>query len=260
MATDIHSTAIIHESALIDEDVSVGPCCVVGKDVRLGKGTMLISHVVLDGRAEIGENCRIHPFVSIGQPPQDLKYKGEDTSVKMGSNNIIRENVTIHRASVGGDMETTIGDNNFIMTYAHIAHDCKVGSNVIMASYSAISGHVHVEDYVVMGGMAGIQQHTRLGAYSMIGGMSRIVQDVPPYMIVSGSEKPRLSGLNRVGLKRNNFSDETISELKRAYTILFREKLSRKEALKKVQEELPYTEEIKYLLEFVKKSKRLTSK
>jgi UDP-N-acetylglucosamine acyltransferase len=260
MATEIHPTAIIQEGAFIAGDVVIGPYCVLGKDVRIGRGTRLHSHVVLEGRAEIGENCQVFPFTSIGQPPQDLKYKGEDTSVKVGDNNIIRESVTIHRASVGGDRETTIGDNNFIMTCTHIAHDCKLGNHIIMASYAAISGHVAIGDHVVIGGMSGVQQFTKIGAYAMLGGMSRIPDDVPPYTIVSGAERARLYGLNRVGLKRNGFPDETISELKRAYTILFREKLSRKEALRKVQEELPYTDEIKHLVEFVKSSSRLIPK
>jgi UDP-N-acetylglucosamine acyltransferase len=260
MAIEIHPTALVDEGASIGEGAFIGPYCVVGKGAKVGNGTRLIAHVVLDGRVEIGEGCSLHPFVSIGQPPQDLKYRGEDTLVRIGDYNVIREGVTIHRASVGGKMETAIGDHNFIMTCSHVAHDCKVGSHVIMASYAALSGHVTVEDYVVMGGMAGVQQHTRIGAFAMVGGMSRIVQDVPPYAIVSGAEKTRLYGLNRVGLKRHGFSEETINELKRAFNILFREKLSRREALKKVQEELPYTEEIGRLVEFVKASKKLVSR
>jgi UDP-N-acetylglucosamine acyltransferase len=256
MATEIHPTAIVHEGASLDEDVTIGPYCIVGKGVKIGKSSRLISNVVIEGNTEVGENCSIYPFATIGLPPQDLKYKGEDTAVRIGNNNIIREYVSIHRASVSGDGSTAIGDDNFIMAYVHIAHDCKIGSHVIMANSVGLSGHTTVEDYVVIGGMVGVHQHTRIGAYAMVGGFSRIVQDIPPYMIAAGTEKAKLYGLNTIGLKRNGFSDETINELKKAYKILFREKLSLKDAIKKVQEELPYTDEIKRLIEFILKNKR----
>jgi UDP-N-acetylglucosamine acyltransferase len=260
MATGIHPTAIVHKGALLEEDVLVGPFCVIGKDVRLGKGTRLLSHVVVEGITEVGENCEMYPFAAVGLPPQDIKYKGEETHLSIGSNNIIREGATIHRGSVGGGAKTTIGDGNFLMAYTHVAHDCIVGNHVVMANYSVLAGHVSIEDHVVMGGFLGVQQFCRVGAYAMIGGMSRIVQDVPPYVIVSGPEKAKLYGLNVVGLKRNGFSEKTIGELKKAYSILFREKLSRKEAIKKVRESLPQTEEIKHLVEFVKSSKKIVSR
>lgn len=256
MATEIHPTALVDKDAHLDEDVSVGPFCIVGKGVKIGKSTSLISNVVLEGDVRMGENCRVFPFAVIGQPPQDLKYKGEDTSVKIGRDNIIREFVSVHRASVDGEGTTDIGDGNFLMAYVHIAHDCKVGNNVIMANYAALSGHCEVQDNAIVGGMVGVHQFVRIGAYSMVGGFSRLIQDIPPYVISSGAEKAKLFGINAVGLKRNGFSDEAVNELKKAYKILFRQKMSLKEAIKHIQAELPYTEEIKYLIEFIQKNKR----
>ncbi len=255
MATEIHPTVIIDPKAAIDEGVSIGPFCIVGEDVCLRKGTKLMSNVVIEGNTEIGEDCTIYPFASIGLPPQDLKYKGERTGVKIGSSNIIREYTTIHRASVSGDGLTEIGDKNFLMAYVHIAHDCKIGNSVIMANAATLAGHVTVEDYAVIGGLVAVHQFTRIGAYAMVGGFSGIGQDIPPYTIASGA-RAKLFGLNTVGLKRHGFSDSTINAIKKAYKILFREKRTLKDALKKVQEELPYTDEIRHLLEFIEKNKR----
>ncbi len=253
--TYIHETAIIHKGAEIDEDVRIGPYCIIGEKVKIGSGTILHNNVVIEGKTEIGHDNEIFPFTTIGLPPQDLKYKGEDTGVRIGSKNTIREYITIHRGSVGGDGYTTVGNNNFLMAYVHIAHDCKVGNNVIMANAATLGGHVEVEDYVVIGGIVAVHQFARIGAYAMIGGFSGVGQDVPPYMTASGP-RASLYGLNSIGLKRNGFSDETISELKQAYKILFRERLSLKDALKKIQEELPYTDEIAHLIEFINKNRR----
>ncbi len=252
---DIHGTAIIRKGAEIDEDVTVGPYCIVAEKVRIRKGTRIRNNVVIEGDTEIGEGCSIYPFTSIGLPPQDLKYGDEPTGVRIGRGNIIREYITIHRGSVGGDGMTEIGENNFFMAYAHIAHDCKIGSNTIMANAATLGGHVHVEDHAVISGLAAVHQFARVGAYAMVSGLSGVIQDVPPYTLASGP-RVKLYGLNIVGLKRNGFSDETVSELKKAYRILFREKLSLKEAIKKVQAELPYTDEIAHLIEFINKNRR----
>jgi UDP-N-acetylglucosamine acyltransferase len=216
----------------------------------------LDSHVAIEGATSVGEGCRIYPFASVGLPPQDLKYKDEDTRVVIGSHTVIREFVSIHRASVGGDGVTSIGERCFLMAYVHVAHDCRVGNHVIMANNAALSGHVLVEDHVVMGGIVGVHQFVRIGAYSMVGGFSRIVKDVPPYVTAVGTEDVKLYGLNKVGLKRKGFSEETLEELRRAYQILFREKLTLGEAIKRVQAELPYTEEIGYLIGFIQANKR----
>ena len=255
MKKEIHPTAIIDHDVEIDKDTYIGPFCIIREGARIKKGSKLISNVIVEGNTEIGENCTVFPFTSIGLPPQDLKYKGEKTGLKIGNNNTIREYTTIHRASVGGDGITTIGDKNFIMAYVHIAHDCKIGSQIIMANAATLAGHVVVENYAVIGGLVAIHQFTRIGAYTMVGGFSGVGQDIPPYMIASGA-RAKLFGLNAIGLKRHGFSDATINELKKAYKIIFREKRALKDAIKKIQEDLPYTDEIKHLIEFIQKNKR----
>lgn len=255
MAKEIHPTAIISPDAEIAEDTSIGPFCIIHDKVHIKKGTRLMSHVVIEGSTEIGENCTIYPFASIGLPPQDLKYRGEETGLRIGNHNTIREYCAIHRASVSGDGVTSIGDKNFLMAYVHVAHDCKIGNSVIMANLATLAGHVSIEDHAVIGGLVAVHQFTRVGAYAMVGGFSGVGQDIPPYMIASGA-RVKLFGLNTVGLKRHGFSDATVNELKKAYKILFREKRTLKDAIKKIQEDLPYTDEIKRLIEFIQKNKR----
>jgi len=255
MKTKIHATAIVDSRAELDSHVEVGPFCIIQGGVRIKKGSRLLSNVIVEGHTEIGENCTIHPFSSIGFPPQDMKYKNEPTRLVIGDHNIIREYSTIHRASVGGDGLTAIGDNNFMMAYVHIAHDCKIGSNVIMANAATLAGHVVIEDHAVIGGLVAIHQFTRIGRYAMVGGFSGIGQDIPPYMVASGA-RAKLFGPNTIGLKRHGFSDATINSIKKAYKILFREKRTLKDALKRIQEDLPATQEIKLLIEFIEKNKR----
>ncbi|MEJ5226491.1 acyl-ACP--UDP-N-acetylglucosamine O-acyltransferase [Thermodesulfovibrio sp.] len=251
----IHKTAVVSPKAEIAEDVTIGPYCIIGDGVKIKDGTKLISNIQIEGITEIGENCTIFPFTTIGFPPQDLKYKGEPTGVKIGDNNTIREYVTIHRASVSGDGWTSIGNNNFIMAYVHIAHDCKIGNSVIMANLATLAGHVTVEDFAFIGGLVAVHQFTRIGAYAMVGGFSGIGQDIPPYTMASGP-RAKLYGLNTVGLKRRGFSDETINILKKAYKILFRDKMSLKEAIEKVKKELPQIPEVIHLVDFIEANKR----
>src|SRR4030043_2429596 len=171
MKSENPPTAIVDSKAEIDEGVIIGAYCIIGEGGWIKRGSKLISNVVIEGNTEIGENCTIYPFTSIGLPPQDLKYKGEKTGLTIGNNNIIREYITIHRASVGGDGITTIGDNNFFMAYVHIAHDCKIGNSVIMSNVATLAGHVIVEDHTYIGGLVAVHQFTRIGAYSMVGGL-----------------------------------------------------------------------------------------
>jgi UDP-N-acetylglucosamine acyltransferase len=255
MAKEIHPTAIISPKTEIEEDTFIGPFCIIQDGAHIKRGSKLISNVIIEGNTEIGENCTIYPFTSIGLPPQDLKYRGETTGIKIGNNNTIREYITLHRASVGGDGQTTLGDNNFLMAYVHIAHDCKIGNSVIMANVATLAGHVVIEDHAYIGGLVAVHQFTRIRAYTMVGGYSGVGQDIPPYMIASGT-RAKLFGLNTIGLKRHGFSDSTINELKKAYKILFREKRTLKDAIKKIQEDLPYTDEIKHLVDFIQKNKR----
>ncbi|UCE78715.1 MAG: acyl-ACP--UDP-N-acetylglucosamine O-acyltransferase [Nitrospiraceae bacterium] len=255
MKSKIHRTAIVDPKAKIDANVEIGPFCVVNKGVRIGKGTRLVSHIVVEGVTDIGENCIIYPFSCIGFPPQDIKYEGEKTKLIIGNSNIIREYATIHRASVGGDGVTSIADNNFLMAYVHIAHDCKIGSNVTMANAATLAGHVVIEDYALIGGLVAIHQFTRIGRHTMVGGFSGIGQDIPPYMVASGA-RAKLFGPNAIGLKRHGFSTSSINVIKKSYKILFREKRTLKDALKKIRNDLPATDEIKHLIEFIEQNKR----
>lgn len=255
MKSTIHKTAIIDSKAKIDSGVEIGPYCIVKKGVHITKGTRLLSHVVIEGNTKIGENCIFYPFSSIGFPPQDLKYRGEDTKLIIGSNNTVREYVTIHRASVGGDEITVVGSNNYFMAYVHVAHNCKVGDHIVMANAATLAGHVVVEDHTIIGGLAAVHQFTRIGQYAMIGGLSGVVQDIPPYMIAAGS-RAKLFGPNTIGLKRHGFSDQAIAAIKKAYKILFREKRPLKDAIKKVHDDFPGLSEIKHLIEFIEKNKR----
>ena len=250
----IHPSAIIDKKAEIDEDVSVGPYCVVEAKVRIKKGTKLLMHVVVQGNTEIGENCTISPFASIGGPPQDLTYKDEDTRVVIGKNNTIKDYVTVNRGTPYGGGITEIGDNNFIMAYAHIAHDCKVGNNVIMANCATLAGHVEVDDFVIFGGLCAVHQFCKIGKYAFVSGLTGVPKDIPPYVIAAGN-RSKPYGLNVVGLERHNFTKEEISKLKKAYRILFRSSLPLDTALKIIQEELD-GDNIAELINFIKSSKR----
>lgn len=255
MKSSIHKTAVIDPKAEIDTGVEIGPYCIVNRGVRIKKGTKLTSHVIMEGNTEIGGNCTFYPFSSIGFPPQDLKYRGEPTKLIIGSDNIVREYVTIHRASVGGDETTVVGSNNYFMAYVHIAHNCRVGNHIIMANAATLAGHVVVEDFTIIGGLAAVHQFARIGRYAMVGGLSGVVKDIPPYMIAAGS-RAKLFGPNTIGLKRHGFSDQTIAAIKKAYKILFREKRSLKDAIRKVREDFPGFPEIGHLIEFIEKNKR----
>ena len=252
---EIHPTAIVHPKAQIAPGVKIGPYCIVGENVQIGKDTTFDSHVVADGWTTIGERCRFHPFVSVGAPPQAVRYRGEPTRVTIGHDNTIREFVTINRGIVEGGGETAIGNKNFIMAYSHIAHDCRIGNQVIMANNSTLAGHIHVEDFAIVGGLVAIHQFVRVGCYAMIGGASAAPQDVPPYTIASGN-RARLYGLNIVGLKRHQFSEETLTALKHAYRILFRSHLTLQKAMDRVEKEVPDLPQVRHLLEFLKGSKR----
>jgi UDP-N-acetylglucosamine acyltransferase len=250
----VDSTAIIHKNAHIDSDVDVGPYCIIEENVIVKKGTKIQGHVVIQSGTEIGEGCKISPFASIGGPPQDLTYKGEDTRVLIGNNNIIKEYVTINRGTPHGKGITKVGDNNFIMAYAHIAHDCVVGSNVIMANCATLAGHVEVDNYVIFGGLCAVHQFCRIGKYAFISGLTGIPKDVPPYIIAAGP-RAKPYGLNVVGLERHNFSKEEILILKKAYRLLFRSSLPLNTSLKIIQEELE-GKHIEELVDFITNSKR----
>ena len=249
----IHPTAIIEKGAEIAEDADIGPYCVIGGNVVIGAGTRLISHVAVDGRTTIGSSCTIHPFASLGGPPQDITYKGEETTCLIGNNNVIREYVTVNRGTKSSGT-TRVGSNNFIMAYSHIAHDCVVGSNVIMANCATLAGHVHMDDFVNLAGLCAIHQFCRVGKYAFVSGLTGVPKDVPPFVMAAGN-RAALYGLNVVGLERRGFSKEEIATLKKAYRILFRSSLSLQASLEQIEEELD-GEHVRELVTFIRASER----
>ena len=249
--TCVHPTAVVHPNAELADDVRVGPYAVIGEHVRIGRGTSIESHVVIEGWTDIGEECRIHSFVSIGAPPQHLQYKGEKTLVRIGHHNILREYVTVNRATVFGGGVTSLGDHNVLMAYVHIAHDCHVGSHVVMANAATLAGHI-----VIVGGLSGIHQYVRIGAYSIVGGCSALGQDVPPFLRAAGGYRARLFGVNTIGLKPQGFADDRIRLLKRVYRTLFRSGMGLAEAVKKVRDEVGDAEDVRTLLSFMDDTKR----
>jgi UDP-N-acetylglucosamine acyltransferase len=220
MTNIIHETAIIENGAQIGNNVTIGAYSIIGKNVKINDGTIVKSHVVIEGITEIGKNNTIFQFASIGAIPQDLKFSGESSKTIIGNNNKIREFVTIHAGTKGGNMETKIGNNCLIMAYCHIAHDCIVGNNVILANNATLAGHVMVEDNVVIGGLSAIHQFVRVGKNAMIGGMSGVENDVIPYGAVMG-QRANLAGLNLVGLKRQKLDKSKINDLRNFYKKLF---------------------------------------
>ncbi len=231
--TDIHKTAIVDKTARIGDGVSIGPYCIVGAQVTLEEGVVLKPHVVVDGRTTVGAGTHIYPFASIGLPPQDLKYAGEESRLVIGRNNVIREYVTMNPGTAGGGMETRIGDGGLYMIGAHVAHDCTVGNNVIMVNNATLGGHVVVGDFAVIGGLAAIHQFVRIGAHAMIGGLSGVEHDVIPFGTVTG-ERASLSGLNIVGMKRRGFDRDTIHGIRAAYKGLFEKDGTLEDRLDKV--------------------------
>jgi UDP-N-acetylglucosamine acyltransferase len=225
MTQKIHPTAIVSAKAQLGVNVEVGPFCVIGDEVKIGEGTILKSHVVIEGDTQIGKNNLIFPFASIGLEPQDLKFKGEKSKVIIGDNNKIREHVTIHLGTQDGAMVTKIGSNCLLMVGVHIAHDCLVGDHVILANNATLAGHVQVGDYVVIGGLSAIHQFARIGDGAMIGGMSGVEHDVIPNGLVMG-ERASLAGLNLVGMKRRNIARDDIHALRNFFKQLFSEKNS----------------------------------
>ncbi len=250
----IHKTAIIDSNAKISENVKIGPYSVVGPDVEIGEGTVVQSHVNITGKTIIGINNQIYPFASIGNDPQDLKFKGEKTLLKIGDNNKIREYVTINPGTEGGGGKTQIGNNCLFMVSSHIAHDCIVGDNVILANNVPLGGHAHVDDNAIIGGNSAVQQFTRVGKFAMIGGMCGVVRDVIPYGIAHGN-RSILQGLNLIGLRRKNISNKEILSLSEAYKIIFKnENLT--ENLSHLSNDLRKKELVSEVVNFIEKDKK----
>ena len=251
----IHPTAIIDSKADIDSTVEVGPYSIIGADVQIGSGTVIGPHVVIQPHVEIGPDCHIFQYASIGAVPQALKFQGEETYVKIGRGTVIREFVTVNRGTGFGGGVTEVGEENFLMAYVHIAHDCKTGRNVILANNATLAGHIVIGDFVTVGGLVAIHQFVRIGNYAYVGGKSAVVKDIPPYVIAAG-DRAKLHGLNSVGLKRHGFSNETLSLLKKAYRIIFRIGLTLNEAIERVRAEVEQVPEVNGFIHFIKSSKR----
>lgn len=251
----IHPTAVIDPAAEIDPSVEIGPYAVVGPHVRLGEGVELRSHALVSGHTEIGRETVIYSFASVGEAPQDRKYRGEPTRLVIGGRNIIREYVTLHPGTAGGGGLTSVGDENLLMIGVHIAHDCQLGSHIVMANNVALAGHVLVEDYAVLGASAAIHQFCRVGESAMVGGMTGVVQDVAPFSIAQG-HRARLVSVNRINMERRGFSKERIGAVDRAYRLIFRSGARPYEAFARVREELPDSKDAEHMVAFLEKSER----
>jgi len=252
--SEIHPTAVIQEGARIGEGCRIGPYCVIGPNVILGTGCELHSHVVIDGHTEIGSENTFYPFASIGLRTQDLKWDGGTTWTRVGFNNTFREYVTIHSATADGDA-TVIGSHNNLLAYTHVAHDCQLGDHIIMSNVGTLAGHVIVEDRAIVGGLAAVHQFCRIGTMSIIGGCSKVVQDVPPYMMVNGNPAA-MRTLNKEGLKRNGVNEDTQKSMRQAYRILFRSEQTFTNAVKQVRADVATSPELEHLLAFIESSER----
>jgi UDP-N-acetylglucosamine acyltransferase len=244
---NIHPTAIVHPGAELARGVEVGPFCLVGENVELGEGTRLLANVVINGHTSVGKHNEIHPFTVIGATSQDKKYRGEVSRVHIGDGNVIREFVTIHRGT-GEGSETFIGNDNLLLAYVHIAHNCRIGNHVVMSNSSQLAGHVDVEDYAGIGGMVGVHQFVRIGKMSFIGGYSKLLKDVPPYFMIQGNPG-FVRGLNVEGMKRRGVAREAVNELKEAYRLLYRSEDRRSAVLDELRSTLA-TSEGRELIQF----------
>ena len=255
----IHKTAIIDPGAALGREVAVGPYAVIGPKVTIGDGCAIGAHAVIESHVRMGNGTRVSPFASIGAPPQDLKFTGEDTWVEIGEGTTIREYVTVNRGTAGGGGVTRVGNRALLMAYCHVAHDCHVGDRVILATAATLAGHITVENGAFIGGLVGVHQFVRIGAFAIVGALSGVPLDIPPYVkavVGRGQKGTGLFGLNLVALKRNGFSEDTIAGLKKAYRLLYRSGLPMAEALARIEGELSPTPEIRHLVEFIRSSKR----
>ncbi|HEX7062528.1 MAG TPA: acyl-ACP--UDP-N-acetylglucosamine O-acyltransferase [Woeseiaceae bacterium] len=251
----VHPTAIVADSAELAGDVEIGPYTIIGDDVTIGSGTRVAGHVVIKGPTAIGRNNRIYQFASIGDDPQDKKYAGEPTRLTIGDGNTIREYCTISRGTVQDAGETVIGDDNWIMAYVHIAHDCRIGSHTVFANNATLGGHVHIGDWVILAGFSGAHQFCRVGAHSFLGMYAGVNQDVPAYVMITGQPaEPR--GINSEGLKRRGFTAEQIRNIKNAYRIVYRQGLKLTEAIERIEALVPTQPELGIFLDSLRASER----
>ncbi len=252
----IHRTAIVDDGARIADTAEIGPFCVIGPDVEIGDRTRVMANVVMEGPLEIGEDNIFYPYSTVGLAPQDLKYHGERSQTKIGHRNKIREFVTIHRGTEGGGMITSIGDDNLLMAYVHVAHDVRIGSHTVLANAVTFAGHVIVEDWAVIGASSGIHQFCRVGRHSIIGGYSVITRDVLPFSNTVTEREAKVFGSNSIGLKRRGFPPETVDALHKAFRLLTHSGLNTTQALDRIAAEIPKSPEIDELVTFIRSAER----
>ncbi|NQW09684.1 MAG: acyl-ACP--UDP-N-acetylglucosamine O-acyltransferase [Alphaproteobacteria bacterium] len=250
MATEIHPTAVIEPGASLGVGVRIGPYSLIGPEAVVGDNCVIQGHVVIGGRTRIGSGTEIFPFASIGLRPQDLKYRGEPSELKIGANNVIREHVTMNPGTEGGGMLTKVGDGCLFMVGTHVGHDCQVGDSVIMANNATLAGHVQVMDFAVLGGLSAVHQFVRIGRYAMVGGMTGVERDVIPFGSVVG-DRARLSGVNLVGMKRRGLSREEINDVRKAYRLLFASEGTFQERLAEVAEEFTKSAPVMEMVDFI---------
>lgn len=252
----VHATAIVDPGARVDPSADIGPFCIIGAEVTIGARTRLMAHVFLEGPTEVGEDNLFYPYSSIGVASQDLKYKGERAETRIGSRNRVREFVTIHRGTAGGGLLTSVGDDNLLMAYTHVAHDCHVRNHIVLSNGVTLGGHVLVEDYARIGAFSGVHQFCRVGRHAMVGGYCVITQDVSPFSLTSTSREPKVYGPNKVGLERHQFSPDAIHNLHKAFRLLGSRKLNTTQAVARIRQEVPPTPEVDELLGFIEQSER----
>ncbi len=252
----IHPTALVSPQARIAESAEIGPYSIVGPEVEIGERTRLMAHVYIEGPTWIGDDNIFFPYCTVGVASQDLKYRGERAETRIGHRNRIREFVTIHRGTEGGGRLTSIGDDNLLMAYVHIAHDVRVGNHTVLANGVTVGGHVVIGDWAVIGAFTGLHQFCRVGRHAMIGGYSVVTQDVLPYSLTCGVREIKVYGANRTGLERRGFPSETIESLQRALRLLTRSGLNTSQAVARIREEVPLCPEIEELLDFIAASER----
>jgi UDP-N-acetylglucosamine acyltransferase len=251
IAVTIHPTAIVHPKASLGHGVSIGPYCLVGPDVVLGDRVQLMSHVVVDGRTTLGADCVVFPFASLGQSPQDLKYKGEPATLEIGARNRIREQVTMNIGTEGGGMVTRVGDDGLFMVGAHVAHDCVLGNRIIMANNATLGGHVTLGDFTVIGGISAVHQFVRIGPHAMVGGMTGVEQDIIPFGTVTG-DRARLTGLNLIGMERRGFAREDIQGMRSAYRMMFGPAGTLAERIEEVSRTFSANQHVRQIVEFAR--------
>jgi UDP-N-acetylglucosamine acyltransferase len=247
----VHPTAVVHDDATLEPGVRVGPFCVVGAEVRLGRDVELLSHVVVEGATAIGAGTRVFPFASLGHPPQDKKYKGELSRLEIGAHNVIREHVTMNPGTEAGNLLTRVGDHGLFMIGAHVAHDCRIGNHVILANNASVAGHCVVDDHAILGALCGVHQFVRIGAHAFIGGMSGVENDVIPFGMALGN-RAGLAGLNVVGLKRHGFTRDQIHRLRQAYRLMFSGEGTLTERLEELETQCGDDPHVRRVVEFVR--------